>query len=57
MARELRHNGEVTISCLQNETSLVLEQLGSFSHSSPIMTKSTIKPNSREVFLEIADTV
>ena len=56
-ARELRQKKAVTLSCLQSETQRVLEQLSSFSNSSPVMTKSSNKPNSKEVFLEIIDVV
>lgn len=56
-ARELRHNKTVTLSCLTTEKDTVLQQLGSFSNSSPITTKSMSKPNSKEVFLEIIETI
>lgn len=52
-ARELRHNKTVTISCLKSEAGLVLEQLSSFSNLSSIKSKTTYKPNSKEVYLEI----
>ena len=55
VARELRQKKTVTISCLQSETSNVIEQLSSFSNSSPVMRKTISKPNSGEVFLEIVD--
>ena len=54
-ARDLRIKKQATLSCLNSEKDLVLEQLGSFSNSNPIMTKSTNKPNSKEVYLEIVD--
>ncbi|MBI2995455.1 MAG: hypothetical protein HYY52_01930 [Candidatus Melainabacteria bacterium] len=53
IARELRHKKKVTLSCLESETPIVLEQLGSFSSSNPITSKTINIPNSREVFLEI----
>lgn len=56
VARELRQKKQVTVSCLKNEMDIVLEQLSSFSNSNPKMTKSTTKPNSKEVYLEIIDT-
>lgn len=56
-ARELRQKKTVTLSCLKNEASLVLEQLSSFSNSNPQMTKATNKPNSKEVYLEIIDLI
>ena len=55
-ARELRHNKTVTLSCLKSEAGLVFEQLSSFSNTSPRM-KTINKPNSKEVFLEIVETV
>ncbi len=54
-ARELRHNKSVTLSCLTTEKDSFLEQINSFTHSSPISLKSVSKPNSKEVFLEIAE--
>ena len=56
-ARELRHNKSVTLSCLKGEAGIVLQQLGSFSNSNPINTKTVNKPNSKEVFLEITETI
>ena len=56
-ARELRQKKSVTLNCLEGECGLVLEQLKSFSNSYPVTMKTISKPNSREVFLEIADTV
>ncbi len=56
-ARELRQKKRVTLSCLESERTLLLERLGSFSNSSPIMANSTSKPNSNEVFLEIVDNI
>lgn len=56
-ARELRHKKSVTLNCLEDECGLVLEELKSFSNSYPITMKTTSKPNSNEVFLEIADKV
>lgn len=56
-ARELRHNKTVTISCLKGETNLVLEQLNSFSSLNPIRAKTTEKPNSKEVYLEVFETI
>lgn len=56
-ARELRHNKSVTLSCLSAEKDIVFEQLSSFSNSKPIMMKSVNKPNSSEVFLQIAESV
>ncbi|MBI3591332.1 MAG: hypothetical protein HY094_08170 [Candidatus Melainabacteria bacterium] len=56
-ARELRHNKTVTLSCLKSEAGLVLEQLSSFSNASPIKTKTVNKPNSKEVYLEIIETI
>lgn len=55
-ARDLRHNKTVTLSCLKSETGLVFEQLNSFSTQNPIKMKTTKKPNSQEVFLEIFQT-
>ena len=55
-ARELRHNKTLTLSCLKDNTQELLKQLGSFSHSSPIMTKTSNKPNSNEVLLQIIET-
>lgn len=56
-ARELRHNKTVTLSCLKGETGLILEQLSSYSNTSPIKMKTVNKPNSKEVLLEIMETV
>ena len=56
-ARELRHNKTVTLSCLQSEAGLVFEQINSFSNKSSITAKTVCKPNSKEVFLEIAETI
>ena len=56
-ARELRQKKRVTLSCLESERALLLERLGSFSNSSPVMASTVNKPNSREVFLEIIDVV
>ena len=53
VARELRHNKTVTLSCLKNETDIVLKQLSSFSNSSPIKMKTVKKPNSQEVLVEV----
>ena len=55
-ARELRHKKSVTLSCLSTECDHVFEQLSSFSNSNPIMMKTTDKPNSKEVFLEIVES-
>ena len=56
VARELRHKHKITITCLKSETTSILEQLSSFCNSKPIMTNSTVKPNSNnEVFLEIVN--
>lgn len=56
-ARELRHNKTVTLSCLKSETGNLLEQLSLFSNSNPRSLKSVQKPNSREVLLEIIESV
>lgn len=55
VARELRHNKTVTLSCLKTEADDLLKQLGSFSNTGPIKTKVVNKPNSKEILLEIAD--
>lgn len=56
-ARELRHKKKVTLSCLKGDTNLILEQLCSFSNSSPVRTKTFSKPNSKEVLMEIFQTI
>ena len=56
-ARELRQKKVVTLNCLKSEAQTVLEQLSSFSNSSPVMAKSSNKPNSKEIFLEIIDVI
>lgn len=55
-ARELRHKKKVTLSCLKGEAGLILEQICSFSNSSPIRTNTFPKPNSKEVLMEIFQT-
>ena len=54
-ARDLRHNKSITLSCLKSEASTVLEQISSFSNTSQITATTISKPNSNEVFLEIAE--
>lgn len=57
LARELRKRKKVTLSCLKTEAGSLLEQLGSFSNSSPVLSQSTLKPNSNEMFVEIVDVI
>lgn len=55
VARKLRKEKRVTLTCLENEAGLVMEQLNSFSNTTPLMSKSVNKPNSNEIFLEIVN--
>lgn len=57
LARQLRHKKSITLTCLKTEACKVLEQLSTFSNCSPVMLKSIVKPNSKEVLLEIADRI
>ena len=54
-ARELRHNNSVTLSCLSQEKEMVLQELSLFSNSSPQVRNTIIKPDSKEIFLEIIE--
>lgn len=56
-ARELRHNKTVTLSCLKTDTDLVFNKISNFSNTSPIKMITTNKPNSKEVLLEISETI
>ena len=55
VAKQLRQEKKVTITCLQSETPLIIEMLRAFSNSNPILRQSIGKPNSQEVFLEIVN--
>ena len=55
-ARELRHKKKVTLSCLKGDAGLILEQICSFSNSSPVRTKTFPKSNSTEILMEIFQT-
>ena len=53
VAKKLRQEKKVTITCLQSETPLIIEMLSAFSNSHPILRQTVGKPNSQEVCLEI----
>ena len=53
VAKKLRQEKVVTISCMNTETSSIIEMLKSFSNSNPILSRILPKPNSQEVLLEI----
>ncbi len=55
VAKKLRQEKTVTLTCLQSETSLIIEMLRSFSNSNPILRQTICKPNSQEVLLEIVN--
>ena len=55
VAKKLRQEKTVTLTCLQSETPLIIEMLSTFSNSNPILRQSVSKPNSQEVFLEIVN--
>ena len=55
VAKKLRQENIVTITCLQSETPLIMEMLSAFSNSNPILKQSVCKPNSQEVCLEIVN--
>lgn len=53
MARELRQNGVVTLTCQPNEVDMVFDQLTSFTSNSEVKKFTRSKPDSNEVLLEI----
>lgn len=55
VARQLRKEKRVTLTCLENEAGILMEQLNSFSNTNPLMSKTINKPNSKEIFLEIVN--
>ena len=55
VARQLRKEKRVTLTCLENEAGMLLDQLNSFSNTNPLMSKTVNKPNSNEIFLEIVN--
>ncbi len=55
VAKTLRQEKKVTITCLQSETPLIIEMLSAFSNSNPILRQAVSKPNSQEVLLEIVN--
>ena len=55
LAKKLRKERAITVSCLPNETGSVIEMLSSFSNSNPILKQTIFRQNSREVFLEIVN--
>lgn len=57
LARDLRHNKKITVNCSKHEASYIIEQLNSFSSPYPIISKTTYKPNSQEIYLEVSETL
>lgn len=55
IARDLRHNKKITLSCLKGEAESIIEQLNYFSSANPIITKTISKPDSREIYLEVSE--
>ncbi|OGI10422.1 MAG: hypothetical protein A3I68_07425 [Candidatus Melainabacteria bacterium RIFCSPLOWO2_02_FULL_35_15] len=55
VAKKLRQEKKVTLTCLQSETPLIIEMLRSFCNSNPVLRQAICKPNSQEVFLEIVN--
>lgn len=55
VARQLRKEKRVTLTCLENEAGFLMEQLNSFSNTNSLMSKTVNKPNSNEIFLEIVN--
>ncbi len=55
VARQLRKEKRVTVTCLMNEADSLIEQLNSFSSPNPFLSRTTNKPNSNEVYLEICN--
>ena len=55
VAKKLRQEKKVTLTCLQSETPLIIELLSSFCNSNPVLRQTVCKPNSQEVFLEIVN--
>ena len=55
VAKKLRQEKVVTLTCLQSETPFIIEMLSAFSNSNPILKQAIHKPNSQEMFLEIVN--
>ena len=54
-AKKLRQEHTVTLTCLPSETTGIIEILGSFSNSNPVLKNTIPKPHSKEVMLEIVN--
>jgi hypothetical protein len=55
IARDLRKQKTVTLSCHVGETDYLLEQINTFSSPAPVTSKMVGRPNSNEVFLELTN--
>lgn len=55
VARQLRKEKRVTLTCLETEAGFLMEKLNSFSNTNPLTSKTVSKPNSNEIFLEIVN--
>jgi|GEM_PF-2178387 len=55
VARDLRKQKTVTLTCHVGETDYLLEQINTFSSPAPVTSKAVGIPNSNEVFLELTN--